>query len=179
MHDPVYAIRATFNLFGTFKENSRSGPVVVAPLRRRDLFSNKRSDLLLYFEDDDANKQRWTDEAIEDSFDNLQRINELADRNGMTLILAVVPDKSTVYRRYFRFAGSNMKTYDLWAEIDRRGLRQVDLHKVMASSVAGTRDLYLPDDTHLSTKGFVLMGRAVSRYLDSLEATPPEPRSKR
>lgn len=179
MHDPVYAIFATLHLFKSFEENTHSGPVVIEPLNRHDLFSNKRSDLLLYFEDDDENKQRWTDEAVDDSCENLERINHLASKNGMTLILAVVPDKSTIYRKYFRIGGSNKKTPDIWAAINRRGLRQVDLHTVMASSVEDTRDLYQPDDTHLSPKGYMLMGRAIARYLDALESTATEALSDR
>ena len=171
MHDPVYALFALFNSYNLINNNFKilkSGPVIVAPLTTSKLFSSKRSDLLIYYQDDDL-KKSWTSDQITNAVDHLGRLNELSRQNGIRLIVIVVPDKSTAYRKYFKYSQYNNQSSDFWKEIDKQKLCQVNLGRVINNNVEKTRDLYLPDDTHFSTKGFVLMGLAVSKYVDDIE----------
>ena len=80
----------------------------------------------------------------------------------------VIPDKSTTYGNYFISPQFDHPTPDVWNELDKQGITQVNLKKTLISAVDKTQDLYMPNDTHLSTKGFILVGNAVVHRLDEI-----------
>lgn len=170
--DPNYLIGALYNSLRSFSQTTASGLTFISPLKRGDLFSNKRSDRLLYYTDDNLKKD-WSLEEVKKSVHNIKQIQESAQRHGIILILAVVPDKSTTYGNYFTSSQFDHPIPDIWEELDRQGITQVNLKPPLIAAVDKTQDLYMPNDTHLSTKGFMLMGNAVTHRLDEIHSITP------
>ena len=162
--DPVYAIRAALNTLKTFDAATMSGDVIVAPLNRTDLFSNNRSDLILYYKADNS-KRDWKSDDIRKAVSKIRRIQDLARSRGITLIILAIPDKSTVYSKFFTAPQFLAQPPDVWKELDEQGVNQVDLKRELLSAVDSNQDLYLPNDSHLGIKGYILMGNAVANNL--------------
>ncbi len=169
MHDPVYAIQATINSLKKIDKTSRSGSTMITPLKRKGLFSNRKSDLLIYFTDDDR-KKSWKYDEIKRAVASIRRLGDLCERSGIALIMVVVPDKSTAYRQFFKSPQFSCPPPDVWDELDRQGVAQVNLRKVLVSAVGATQDLYYPNDTHLGARGFMVMGEAISNRLHDRES---------
>jgi hypothetical protein len=79
------------------------------------------------------------------------------------LLWLAVPDKTTVYLE---------RQSPFWAEVEKLGLGP-DLYKVLVTGRDQVRDLYLPNETHLSNAGYLLLGRTVLAALG--EAAAPSP----
>ena len=71
-------------------------------MSRKDLFSNKHSDRILFYRGDLGKNSRSVDE-VRTSVSKLERIAEVLRRSGRTTYLLVIPDKSTAYRQYFDY----------------------------------------------------------------------------
>ena len=167
--DPIYLIGTMFNSLRSFSQTTANGKTFITPLNRTDLFSNKRSDRLLYYTDDN-HKKDWSMDEVRKSVRNIKRMQDSAKRQGIVLIVAVVPDKSTTYGRFFKSPQFDHPTPDVWEEMDKQGITQVNLKKTLISAIGKTQDIYMPNDTHLSTQGFVLMGNAVSQRLEEIHS---------
>ncbi|MEI7747962.1 MAG: hypothetical protein WCI81_02680 [Chlorobiaceae bacterium] len=173
LSDPSYVIGATINSQRNFSQTTASGLTFVSPLNRNYLFSNKRSDLLLYYTDDNLKKD-WRLDDLKKGVSNIKRMQESAKRNGIVLIIAVVPDKSTTYGGFFKSPQFEHRTPDVWEELNKQGINYINLKKILISSLDKTQDLYLPNDTHFSTKGFMLMGNAVAQSLKEIHSIGAE-----
>ncbi|MEI6300027.1 MAG: hypothetical protein WCR74_01160 [Betaproteobacteria bacterium] len=164
--DVVYLFRTAMNtarlrfLDGRFG----SGDTVNVPLNTPALFSNRRADRLLYYAEDE-NKRAWTDKDIRAAVDNLQQIQARIARNELRLVLAVVPDKSTVYRPYILTGGDRDEYPDIFPAIATAGINSVDLLKLFRRQVDQVVDLYLPNDTHLGSTGYRLMAVEILEHL--------------
>jgi hypothetical protein len=170
MPDPVYAVKSIVNSLHEFEKIEKKKDVFVAPLTRTDLFSNKRSNLILYYENETW-KENWKKEEVREAVNKAGHIQRLAAEKGITLIFAVVPDKSTAYASYFKQPTFPAPPPDIWAEFAARGVNQVDLKQILLQAVdSENQDIYLPNDTHLGSTGYVLMGKAIS---DRLKAFDP------
>jgi len=62
----------------------------------------------------------------------------------------------------------------VWEELNKQGINYINLKKILISSLDKTQDLYLPNDTHFSTKGFMLMGNAVAQSLKEIHSIGAE-----
>jgi hypothetical protein len=164
MPDPVYAIYATVNTFKKFHQSTNKGRTVIEPLTRSDLFSNRRSDLLLHYRDDYKNNGLNKDD-IKNSLSSLTSLNTVAKRNNLNLLVAVVPNKSSVYAPYFKVAKAVSPTAQLAQEMQTNGIPIIDLLSPFLANVETIPDLYFSNDTHLSTKGYVLMGQIIGKLL--------------
>ncbi len=171
--DPRYVIGATINAQRNFSETTASGQTFVSPLNRKGLFSNKRSDLLLYYTDDNL-KKNWRLDELKKGVSNIKRMQESAKRSGIVLIIAVVPDKSTTYGGFFISPQFVPQIPDVWEELKKQDINHINLKNTLISSVDKTQDLYLPNDTHFSTKGFMLMGNAVVQALKEIHSIGTE-----
>jgi|GEM_PF-1959442 len=164
MPDPIYAVKSIYNSLHAFKKIEKKKDVFVAPLTKTGLFSNKRSDLILYYENDTL-KKNWGKDEVREAVAKAGRMQHLAADKGMTLIFAVVPDKSTTYASYFKYPQFAAPPPDIWAELNSQRVNQVDLRQVLLQAVDSNQDLYLPNDTHLGSTGYVLMAKAISDRL--------------
>jgi hypothetical protein len=164
MPDPIYALKAFISTFKRFDQSTLRGKATVAPLNRADLFSNRRSDLLLYYSDDD-DKRNWTENATANSVIFLSALNASAKRHNMRLLIAVIPNKLTVYSRYLKVPKQGNSAANVWNEMRNQGIPQIDLFDLFAPKVASIPDFYLSNDTHLSTSGYIFMGESISAIL--------------
>lgn len=138
------------------------GPEVVnVPLIRADLFSNRRADRLLYYAGDDA-KRGWTGARILRAAASLAALQSRVEAAGMRFTLLVVPDKSTVYRPFVDPAADVPTSPEFATALREAGVRVVFPAAPLGGRVTEVVDLYMPDDTHLSTRGFELLAQAVA-----------------
>jgi len=141
-------------------------------LSRPDLFSSRRPGELLIFTDD-LRKADWSDDDWSTMRCRLQRYQREVTANGVTAFLFVLaPDKSTAYAAYLPAAAWQLDAAERLAE--RAGLNMPRLDVVLRAAIAaGTRDVYLPDDSHWSTTGSRIVAESVLRYLQG--SKPPAP----
>jgi hypothetical protein len=165
MPDPFYAVKSIVNSWHEFEKIEKKKDVFVAPLTRTNLFSNRKSDLILYYENDTW-KKNWRKNEVREAVNKAGRLQLLAVEKGITVIFTVVPDKSTAYASYFKHPLFFAPPPDIWAEFAEQGVIQVDLKQVLLKAVdSKNQDIYLPNDTHLGSTGYVLMGKAISDHL--------------
>jgi SGNH hydrolase-like domain, acetyltransferase AlgX len=164
MPDPVYAIGAMFKLRKNFDTSTRNSNTIIEPLNRSDLFSSRRSDLLLYFRGD-VNQLGITPQKVQIAMANIAAFQEFATSKGVQLIINVVPDKSSVYTRFFKTPNPELVVPNAQKEMAERGLKSIDLWTPFNEQVEKTKDLYLPNDSHLSTRGYILMGEVIADAL--------------
>ena len=119
-------------------------------------FSHKLCDRVLFFEDDFINELDLTD------FQRLLRFDKQHD--SMPILWMFIPNKTTVYKLHDRSKSFN-------DALVAAGLGP-DIFKLAADNRFKIQDLYLPNDTHMSTHGQVLMGR---RMLEAVRQRIPAP----
>lgn len=159
--DPQHVLHAWAVQHQAFATQTQRRQVVVTPLARRDLFSSRRPDLLLTYIDD-QHKRHWRAEDLAPGRDRLVALQRELAAQGLSLILVVVPDKSTVYAPYVRDPQDRaLAAVDPWSWLQQAGLRQVMLRDRLQQAALVTRDLYMPDDTHLGHDGFRLLAQAI------------------
>lgn len=165
MPDPIYALLTLNNSFKISQsEFNISGDTAIRRLTTNKLFSSKRSDILLYLENDHQ-KLTWSSSNFAQVTSNISDLQEEAKKNGLHLIMLVVPDKSTVYDAY-KTTHFNSMYPNIWESLAEKNIVQVRLDKLMLQQVRSVVDLYKPNDTHLSTEGFKLMSEAVVSHLE-------------
>ncbi len=164
--DPIYSLRALANSFTDIKTLTISGNVGAVPLLRSDLFSNARPGVLLYFRGDEV-KAGWTEQAVRQAASNLKALQEAAARQGLHVIVSVIPDKSTAYRLYLRQPIFERQPPDVWAALDDAGVRQFDIRVPMSGLLASKPDVYRANDTHFGAAGYAFYGQAWAEYLHS------------
>jgi hypothetical protein len=143
---------------------STSG-VINAPLTTGKLFSNHKSNRLLYYEEDES-KLSWSEKDITAAVANLKRIqNDLAEKK-LRLLLVVVPDKSSVYRQYLIDKESKNEYPNIFEQLKVTGVNDANLLGFFQQAVRETVDLYLPNDTHLSGQGYKLMATKVAAAIE-------------
>lgn len=141
------------------------GPEVVnVPLAHGDRFSNRTSSRLLYYAGDDA-KAGWTDARVQAAARHARELQEAVERTGKTFTLLVVPDKSTVYRELIASAAVVKEGADVEPAFRAAGVHLLWPREPLTRAAAQSVDLYLPDDTHLSPRGFEALGRLVAAEL--------------
>ncbi|MEI7842033.1 MAG: hypothetical protein WCI39_03285 [Gallionellaceae bacterium] len=120
-----------------------------------DLFSHPRCQDVLFF----------TEDRIEDFDENMfSKMSQIESRLvGLVPVWVIVPDKTTVY------LNSNKQ---FWNTAEQR-FRAPNLLKTFRNEIQNkTVDFYRGNDTHLSTEGFLVMGRSISVHFES-KALPP------
>jgi hypothetical protein len=68
----------------------------------------------------------------------------------------IIPNKSTVYHRY--------DSDDFWAHLEKENMGP-NLLKDFLATKNKIMDFYLPNDTHLSTSGYVHLGEVTSKWV--------------
>lgn len=135
--------------------------VVKADLTRSDLFSNRLSESFLYYGGDDQKAITWSAARADRAIASLKHYQYLAKKNGIELIVLVIPDKSSVYSEWI--AAGQMKQipkYDLYERLTVAFGIHSNILANFKQQAANTLDFYSPNDTHLSLNGF--------RYLSEL-----------
>lgn len=144
-------------------------------LDRDDLFSSQRPQELLVFRDD-LEKMGLSDDFLRQQSCALEALQREVEADGRTrFVLLMVPDKLSAYRRYVRDfpQGHYPEVIPLLASNPGLRMPRVDLAFAKALD-SGTRDLYLPNDTHLGSAGQRLLADTLLAELRGVErpATP-------
>lgn len=148
----------------------RSGTVINAPLKPAcAAFSSRRADRLLYYAPDDR-KLQWTAQQIAAAAANIRRIQDEFAAHGKTFIFVLVPDKSSVYRDCLAADKDSeaRKRINPTRALLAAGVNTTDLMQVFQENANRITDLYLPDDTHLSPAGYILMAGQIAPLLPPL-----------
>jgi len=169
MPDPLYALRALAAERAPREQDGRAGDVVFSRLSRADLFSSRHPDVLLTFADDLA-KADWTASQLDAAVDRAKSVAARAQVLGLRLTYVVVPDKSTVYAPWLVRAPARQAPR-VWPLLEAAGIRSVDLQAAFAAEAGRSADFYLPNNTHVGNRGYLVLGRAVA---DCLEGASPE-----
>ncbi|MBC3919965.1 hypothetical protein H8L32_21015 [Undibacterium sp. CY18W] len=164
--DPEYLLRLTENFWDVeqFHDRIVVGDAVNVPMNTGKLFSNNKSDRLLYFRIDER-KREWEKAVIARCIANLKSLQEMAAQRGWKFLLIIVPDKSTVYKQFVRDAEDRINYPDVFSEIDAAGINQVKLLPYFEQQASQVVDLYRPGDTHLSFSGYQLMAKKIQEKL--------------
>lgn len=147
-----------------FNRMSFKKKVFISDLSRRDLFSSRHSDQLLWVFRE-LHKFRLKDTDLEKIGCYLSYLQNRVQSNGKTkFLIMLVPDKTTVYGRYLRDAPFEIR--DMISPIVRPGLNLLRLdHSLSHAAESGMKDLYLPNDTHWGFSGHDLAAKSVIDFL--------------
>ncbi len=156
------------SLLNTIKENVRAddevrSEVVNVPLSRSDLFSNRRSDRMLYFTDDEP-EWRAPPEKVALAVRNLLRLKALLEEKGVRLVVIIVPDKSNVYRPLIVNSRLPAHKPELAQALSDAGVIAPRFLEYFRDQALRSVDFYLPDDTHLSLAGYEYLGREIADF---------------
>jgi hypothetical protein len=166
MLDAGYLIPTAANTLRTAWSDGRivSGDVSNVPLATGKLFSNRKSNRLLYYTEDES-KLGWSKKDITAAVVNLKRIQDDLAKKGLHLVVVVVPDKSSAYRQYMVNEASRDGYPDVFEQLKDAGVNNVNLLSFFQHAMRETVDLYLPNETHLSTQGYKLMASKVAAHI--------------
>lgn len=128
-----------------------------------NLFSNS-DDKSILFHYKDFDKSKIQDKEINITVCSLLQTQDKVQSNGKTEYLFFpVPDKLSAYSG--RLKDKSFKDISIIEELDTRGLNIVRVDKYVSKSIAdNVTDLYLPDNTHWSYKGYSLAALAICEY---------------
>lgn len=160
----ISAIRNSLNI--NHKKSFISSKVINSPLKRSDLFSNPQSNRLLYLKDD-LNKFKWSQDEIDASISGLLKVKSQLNSKGIEVIVVIIPDKLSVYeddlldgpRQEFsiheRALKEKLSPNNLKVEFKKQRLKQ--------------KNLYAPNDSHLSIEGYQYLGNLISNQIKYLK----------
>jgi hypothetical protein len=145
----------------------KSGAVQALKYDGCALFSHRLCNYAI-FVDGDFKKHTFS------SIDNILTVNKNLQSVGIQPVWMIVPDKSTVYLGYG--AHGEYPYQNVWQTIVQHSeLTAPDLATVFIRQSRITTDFYMPNDTHLSTNGFLYMGDIMARGMRNLMNNEPNP----
>lgn len=165
-----FALRAQFvDLDATLRQNvfltSATGGVVVG------------TDGWLYYSGEMGDCQRtavMSDRAASNAAHNLALVQEVLEAQGKRFVLAIAPNKSTLYPEhlpYYRLQGEGPSSYDkVLAQLKERGVHVVDLRQTFLELEG---EWYLKRDSHWTDEGALVAYGAIRSALGR-DATLPE-----
>ncbi len=145
------ALHNKINLSLHLSENYlESGIVKAVNFEGCGLFSNRLCSYAIFFQDD-FKKPTFS------SVTNVLNVNKNLQSEGIQAIWMIVPDKATVYLGY---GALNQNPYEnIWQQFARYPeLIAPDLGAAFIRKSRTVKDFYMPNDSHLSTHGFLFLG---------------------
>lgn len=163
MLDAGYLVPTALNMLNMAWRDGRmvSGEAINVQLSTDKLFSNRKANRLLYYAEDEL-KMSWSVKDIASAVGNLKHIQGDLEKKGLRLVVIVVPDKSSAYRQYLANETNKSGYPNVFEQLRAAGVNNVNLLSVFQQAVGETVDLYLPNDTHLSTQGYKFMASKVA-----------------
>ncbi len=141
-------INFSANYPDTHNKKNKSGKIYHLP-NGCEFFSNKLCQFGLFYHQD----YRQPPLSIK-TIENIQVINK--QLNNYNVIWLIIPNKSSVYHRNIPL--------DFWAGLTRNRLGP-NLLNDFRNKKYHTKDLYKPNDTHLSTSGYLYLGQIVNQHI--------------
>jgi len=134
--------------------------VLNAPLKRADLFSNRKSDRLLYI-DLDEQRLRWTQADMEQAARVLKKVQDRLEAAGFRFAMLIVPDKLHVYENELLTPLPAHPAADLAKSLRQAGVHAPDVLWPLKRAIYQSRDVYMPNDDHLGPAGQLALGQAL------------------
>lgn len=133
-------------------------------LNRDDLFSNDKSDQVLWLYKD-LKKYELSEEELGKIGCYLAGLQNAVESNGITrMVIMIASDKSSIYAPYMVQPPFSIR--DTVSLIDKPNLNLVRLDKDLQASVSnGAKDVYLPNDTHWGSLGNTLAAQSIITFL--------------
>jgi len=147
-----------------------SGSVRRFDLTTNALFSNRRcSEILVYEGDLDA--PAWSKAQIDRAVCAVRGLQDSVERSGVTLFLFLLaPDKASAYAQHFVDPVMRRRpdTTQYLVNVGVRAIRvDLDLGRAIA---AGERDIYSPNGSHWSQRGYEIAAAAIAGHLREIAA---------
>ena len=145
--------------------NKKSHRAIKIPLNRDDLFSNRQSDHLLVYRND-FERYQVSKEDLEGAICGLSYIQNTFQKNGKTFFVGMIaPDKLTAYMDVYKsFDRDKIHWMDKIEKYPQLHAPRLDVE--LRSEIArGTRDVYLPNDTHWGSTGQEIVAGTLAKYL--------------
>lgn len=126
-------------------------------------FSSRKPDRLLVVEQD-LRKKNWTEQDVDRMRCQLLRLQEAVQANGKTLFVALpIPDKLSAY--HDDLVDRNLPA-GIVGRIEDPRLNRPEVEKPIRAAIeAGEIDVYLPNDTHFSTRGHEVTAETVLDFI--------------
>lgn len=106
------------------------------------------------------------------SIDNVLTVNKNLQNAGIQPIWLIVPDKSTIYLGYG--ALGKYPYQNIWQKFaEYPELIAPDLGTAFIKQSRIIKDFYMPNDTHLSTNGFLYLGDFMANEMRNFQANQP------
>lgn len=162
--DVKYISNSIYNYFkvNDTQEIISSGIVNNVALNNDTLFSNKKSNRMLYLASEDS-KFYWKRKKLISTLKKIKAQQEKFENLGIKLIILLIPDKSTQYRKYIKESSLNKKNINLFYELKKMGINTIDLYAEFNNYVEIRKDLYLPNDNHLSFYGYKTLSEIIKK----------------
>ncbi len=108
----------------------------------------------------------------------LQGASNMLARDGVKLVIALVPDKARVYPRHLPTGRAPLYTQsryqDALTALHQRGVAAVDLFQPLATAAAkkdGQGEVYYRTDTHWNQHGAQVAAQAIADYVNGMPAS--------
>lgn len=142
----------SYNVLYNFDDNAFFSKCYIADLKK-DLFSSKNKDKLLFFKNDLKNISLETKENLIKLNDNLNILSKKLSKNNIKLYYMPAIDK---YNLYSKFIINNKypksKYFELLRELPKK-YKLVDTKKILLEELENNKkDIFYSDDTHWSYK---------------------------
>ena len=162
--DLKYIINTLFNFtrIDSKEKNIDFGGVYNVKINNDKLFSNIKSKRMLYLASENK-KIKWKRNELISVIEKIKRKQNDYKKKGLHLILLIIPDKSTQYGKYIEKNEYNtINTFNLLVE---EKVDFINLFKKFENKIEKTKDLYLPNDNHLSFKGYMILSEIINYSL--------------
>ena len=153
--------------------NKKSHRAIKIALNRNDLFSNRQSDQLLVYRND-FERYGVPKENLSQAICGLSYIQNTFQKNGKTFFVGMIaPDKLTAYMNVFK--NFDRDKIHWLEEIGRHPHLHVPrLDAALRKEAArGTRDIYLPNDTHWGSNGHQIAAENLIEFLKARNVLAP------
>jgi hypothetical protein len=149
------------------QEYLKSGAVQAVKINTCAWFSHHLCQYAI-FVDGDFKKQTFN------SINNVLAVNKNLQEAGFQPIWMLVPDKSTVYLGYGVLG--QYPYQNIWQTFAQHSeLIAPDIASAFIPKSRATVDFYMPNDTHLSTIGFLYMGDYMAKGMRNIMNNQPNP----
>ncbi|XOB61354.1 alginate O-acetyltransferase AlgX-related protein [Campylobacterota bacterium DY0563] len=120
---------------------------------KKDFFTSKDKNSLLFFKEDIDVLYKATMKNIEKLNDNFNKLAEILEKKGITLIFMPAADKYNLYSKYIK--DNNLPNSVFFENLRKLPKKYIfiDTKNILSKALEdGVKDLYYPDDTHWSYK---------------------------
>ena len=112
-------------------------------------------------------KIKWKKKEVISVIKRIKIIQNDFKKVGLNLILLIIPDKSTQYSKYIE--KHDYKPINIFNMLSEERVEFIDLYKKFEIEIKNTKDFYLPNDNHLSFKGYMILSNIINSSLRNLD----------